>query len=346
MSKHVGILVGGPGPEAEVSLCSGKFAYENFPTDFASPFFIHIDEDLCFSLHGDPEFMEGSGNLYSAKKGIQAHPMSEFCSELRKFGIERENLAGIFPLVHGVLGEDGSILSFLEILNFPYAGCSARTSMLCFDKVLTKLALLTSGIEVVPFIWGTTPEAILQHPFGDNPVYVKPARQGSSIGVHRVENHCEYEGAVQDAFHFDTKVLIEPEIPGRELEVAVLQKGEEWIISRAGEVKSGSSGYYSFEAKYSLESDALASVANLQPSIQNSLREQVLNIIKTLELRGFARLDFFLDANDKIWLNEINTLPGFTGISMFPLLLEEDGLSAQEMIRVILEGMETNGTWG
>ena len=341
--KHVGILVGGTGPEAQVSLCSGKFVFTNFPLDYATPFFIHIDASLRFSLHRDDQFMQGSGNLYHAKKDIRTYPMVQLLGELQNFGIVRENLLGIFPLVHGTLGEDGQLLAYLDTLQIPYAGCTAQVSQICFDKVLTKLSLLTAGVEIVPFIWGTKLTGVESHPFESATIYVKPARQGSSIGISRIENGLDCKAAVENAFQFDTKILIEPEIPGRELEVAVLETKDGWIISRAGEILAGRHEYYSYEAKYALESDAMVCIAELDLTVAQVLKEQAQAIIDILELRGFARLDFFLDANQKLWLNEVNTLPGFTGISMFPLLMEEEGVEPTDLIQFILEGMRING---
>ena len=341
--KHVGILVGGSGQEAQVSLCSGKFVFKNFPQDYAKPFFIHIDDSLRFSLHRDDQFMEGCGNLYHAREDIKTYPMVQLLGELQNFGIMQENLLGIFPLVHGTLGEDGQLLAYLDTLKIPYAGCSASVSMVCFDKVLTKLSLLTSGVEVVPFIWGTKLTGVEDHPFTNATVFVKPARQGSSIGISRIEAGFDCKEAINKAFQYDTKILIEPEIPGRELEVAILQTKDGWIQSRAGEINSGSHQYYSYEAKYSPESDATTCISDLDMAISQALKEQVQAIIEILELRGFARLDFFLDANDRLWFNEVNTLPGFTGISMFPLLMEEEGVEPPDLIQIILEGMTING---
>lgn len=339
--KYVGILVGGPGGEAGVSLCSGRFVHSFFPKEFANAFFIYMGADHKISLHRDDSFMEGEGNLLQAKKGLSSFPSGALPGQLENFGIPLDQLRGIFPLIHGTFCEDGKFLAYLEVLGIPFAGCSSVTSMHCFDKVLTKLSLLSSGVDVVPFIWGISPEMLLGHPFSPQPVFVKPARQGSSLGVKRATGEDDYKSALEYAFEFDTKVLVEPEIPGRELEVALLETPDGWVVSQAGEIDSGKSGFYSFEAKYETQSDAKTSIAELSAPLEMELQEQALEAAALLDLRGFARIDFFLDANEKLWLNEINTLPGFTGISMFPYLMEDSGFEPAELIRVILEGMES-----
>jgi D-alanine-D-alanine ligase len=339
--QFVGILVGGPGPESAVSLSSGRFIFQAFPSERATPFFIYINDAQKASLYWDDSFIIGSGNLLSVDSEKSPLPLDQFFASLPEHGVDSVSLLGFMPLIHGSFGEDGMVLGFFQSLGHLVAGCEFSASMLCFDKVLTKLVLKDHGLPITDFIWfckGRVPP----RPFIGQSVYVKPARQGSSVGVSRVPIDGGYTEAVERAFEFDSKVLVEPEIEGRELECALLQKNGEWIVSKIGEVRGATEGFYSFEDKYAESSQVSTALASLDSILQERIQAMALESIQVLQVTGMARVDFFLDLSGEIYINEINTVPGFTQISMFPFLLENSGLTTSALVHSLLDQLGDN----
>ncbi len=251
----------------------------------------------------------------------------------------------VLPILHGTHGEDGTIQGFFDTLEVPYAGGGVLDSALCMDKHFMKVALEASGIAVAPWVtvrrraWETDPES-LRAAIGELglPVFVKPARAGSSVGVSKVSDPAELDVALAVAFAEDEKVLVETAITGREIEVAVLEGARGVRASLPGEIVLTSRGFYDFEGKY-LGGDGVDVVCPAELSVDAIAAVQDIGIraFEAVDGRGLARVDVFLTPTGEIIVNELNTMPGFTPISMFPKCWIASGLSYGELITELIE---------
>lgn len=243
--------------------------------------------------------------------------------------------------MHGTLGEDGSLQGLLRMANMPFVGAGVLGSAVSMDKDVTKRLLRDAGLAVAPFVTltranraGFTFEQLSER-LG-LPLFVKPANQGSSVGVSKVENRAEFDAAVSLAFSFDHKVLVESAIVGREIECAVLGNDDPQA-SVCGEIVL-SDAFYSYDTKYINEQGAQVVVpAAIAPEVSDHIREVALKAFRTLECFGLARVDVFLTLDNQVVINEINTLPGFTNISMYPKLWAASGVSYQALITRLIE---------
>ena len=241
----------------------------------------------------------------------------------------------IFPILHGPMGEDGTVQGLLKLAQIPYVGADVLGSAVGMDKDIQKRLLMEKNIPVAKYIVSNTHEEI---PVFDDcektlgvPFFIKPANMGSSVGVSKVENENDYGVAIEKAFQFDKKILIEECIEGREIECSVLGNNDP-IVSLPGEIASNQT-FYSYEAKYIDEKGAeLIIPANLNENMVKSVQLTAVSVFKTLTCSGLARVDFFLKNNSELYVNEINTMPGFTKISMYPKLWEVSGISYEELI--------------
>lgn len=247
----------------------------------------------------------------------------------------------VFPIIHGPFGEDGTLQGLLSLLGLPFAGANTLGSAVGMDKDVTKRLLRDAGIPVAPWV------TILKHEKPDYaaiakklgfPLFVKPANMGSSVGVSKAENVQELEAAAGLAFKFDTKVLVEQGIKGREIETAVLGNVEDPKVSGVGEIVMAQ-GFYDYESKY-ISADAAQVVIpaeNVSHEAFEKIRQTALQAFRVLGLEGFARLDVFLTDDGTVYVNEPNTLPGFTNISMYPKLWEAAGLKYSDLIDRLLQ---------
>lgn len=252
----------------------------------------------------------------------------------------------VFPILHGPYGEDGTIQGMLELFGLPYVGSGVLASSLGMDKHYTKTVIQAAGIPVAPwqtvtrFSWKKNPEAILDQVRSMSlPVFVKPARAGSSVGVAKVSHWDEFVSAMDVAFREDDHVLVEVGVTGREIECAVLQgiPGEPTRASVAGEIVVSGREFYDFEAKY-LDAPGIDLVcpADLTSEELSELQKLSVAAFEAIGGAGLARVDFFLTKEGFV-LNEINTMPGFTPISMFPRCWQESGLSYPELIDELIQ---------
>jgi D-alanine-D-alanine ligase len=256
----------------------------------------------------------------------------------------------VFPVLHGPYGEDGTIQGMLEMMNVPYVGSGVLGSALGMDKILQKQVFLEYGLPVVPFIWLLKKEwvkdrqkALLKikkfsHKF---PFFVKPANLGSSVGISKAHNEKELVKAIDLAGKYDRKIIIEKGLENiREIEVSILGNDDP-EASVCGEIIP-SKEFYDYDAKYIDKNTRLIIPATILPSVQKYIRTIAKQAFKVLDCSGFSRVDFFLEKEtNKIWLSELNTIPGFTSISMYPKLWEASGLSYSSLIdRLIQLGIE------
>lgn len=255
----------------------------------------------------------------------------------------------IFIMVHGKNGEDGILSSILEFLNIPFIGNKHTSSVITMDKILTKIILEHNNIKTSPYLYfiKRNNEYIYQNKTLTKkeiydvinkkltyPLFVKPSNSGSSIGITKVYSIDELDKAINKALDVDYRILIESEVKGRELECGILENNGEIIASSIGEVTTND--YYSYDAKYKSRDSNTIIPADINPKIARKIKKLAINIFKILDLHGFSRCDFFLTSDNKIYLNEINTIPGFTTISMYPKLFNDIGITYQKLLDILI----------
>ena len=316
----IGILFGGKSAEHEISLQSAKSIYDFLDSSKYEPVLIGIDKDGKW-------YLTDSISFQGEKKPVYLLP-------------ENIKLDLVFPVLHGPFGEDGTVQGLLKLADIPFAGSGVLSSAVCMDKDITKRLLRDAGIPIGKFLTLNLHEPIpsfkkIEENLG-NPVFVKPANLGSSVGISKVYSEAEFNAALTEAFKHDKKIILEEFIPGREIECAVLGN-ENPKASLAGEIIP-SHDFYSYSAKYTDEKGAeLIIPAKLENDILKQIQELSVKVFKVLGCKGLARVDFFLKKDGEIIVNEINTMPGFTKISMFPKLWEASGISYSELVTALIE---------
>lgn len=243
------------------------------------------------------------------------------------------------PCIHGIPGETGDIQSFLEIVGLPYLGCPPEGSALAFNKISTKLWFNAAGIPNTPFTFidSPSPDNLKKaHDFFSKfgAVFVKASSQGSSVGCYMVQQEHLLDDYISKAFSYSTSVLIEKCLKPRELETAVYEYQGKLIVTRPGEIITPNNNFYTFEEKYNQDSHSSTRIeADVSTEIQNEIRKYAEKAFRLLKLKDLSRIDFFLTEEDGVLLNEINTFPGMTPISMFPKMLENHGEHMQDFLR-------------
>jgi len=252
---------------------------------------------------------------------------------------EGKNVDVVFPILHGPFGEDGTMQGLLKLANIPFVGAGVLGSAIGMDKDVMKRLLRDAGISVAQFLTlrrQDTPDYNDVTKELGLPLFVKPANMGSSVGVSKVNNEADFIDAVKEAFKYDNKILIEENILGHEIECSVLGN-ESPIVSVPGEVIPRHE-FYSYEAKYVDENGAgLEIPAKLSDEETDKIKSIALKTFKVLECEGFGHVDCFLTKEGKVYVNEINTIPGFTSISMYPKLWEASGISYSELIDKLIQ---------
>jgi len=338
--KNVVILYGGRSGEHEVSLRSGASVFSNLDRTLYNPILIGVDHSGIWYLQKKPEFQKDKKSLTLNKYKdaiVSAIPgIGLFCAN-KKIEIDI-----VFPALHGTFGEDGTLQGLLELLNIPYAGSSVLGSALGMDKAVSKQLWIQSNLPVVPFLTirndGTNHltesiEKIIKE--FDFPIFVKPANAGSSVGVTKINSAEELEKGINNGFKYDSKLLIEPAITGREIECSVIGNFSP-ISFLPGEVSS--TDFYDYDSKYiHPETVEIITPAVLSKSEIVSIKDIAEKAYTTVNAEGFARVDFFIEKKSgNILINEINTLPGFTEISMFAKLCDVSGLPYKDMLTKII----------
>jgi len=302
--KKVGILFGGKSAEHEISLLSANNVVEAMDKNKFEPVMIKIDKSGKWNIN------------------------------------EIFNCDVIFPILHGPFGEDGTIQGLLKLADIPFVGPSVLGSAVGMDKDVMKRLLRDAGIPIGKFLTVSQHEkkssfkeieAALNKPF-----FIKPANMGSSVGISKVSDEAQFEAALKDAFLFDTKIVIEEFIPGREIECAVLGN-EEPIASMPGEI-TPTHDFYSYDAKYLDENGAALKIpADIDVETTKRVQELAIKVFQVLCCEGLSRVDLFLKQGGELLVNEINTMPGFTKISMYPKMWEASGISYTDLITRLIE---------
>ncbi|MDB5177032.1 MAG: ddl, D-alanyl-alanine synthetase D-alanine-D-alanine ligase [Candidatus Saccharibacteria bacterium] len=254
----------------------------------------------------------------------------------------------ILPILHGHGGEDGSVQGMAQLLHIPIVGCDVTASSIGMDKIASKEIAAASGIAVVPYIvhrqYESLPDfAKLSMTLG-SPLFVKPARAGSSVGVSKAHSEEELAAALQLAHKHDKVALIEQSITARELEIAVLGTPPKHRISGVGEIVPGAD-FYNYDDKYASDSKAVVTIpADISENTKLKIQSMAGTIYEVLGCSGLSRIDFFLGDDEKVYFNEINTIPGFTNISMYPKLWRSEGINYPELIELLITDSLANAT--
>ncbi|MBU2575682.1 D-alanine--D-alanine ligase [Patescibacteria group bacterium] len=248
----------------------------------------------------------------------------------------------VFPVLHGSYGEDGTVQGFLELTGLPYVGCSTLASSICMDKVMQKKVLESENIQQTPYVWFWTKDwearkdKILDDLSLIYPVFVKPANTGSSVGISKAKDRGELINAAEEALRYDRKIIIEQGVEDpREIEVAILgnQKPK---ASVPGEIIP-SNEFYDYDAKYVDGKSDIKIPADLDDKLIKQIQQTAIHAYKALNCEGMARVDFLLAKDGTLYLNELNTIPGFTSISMYPKLWEASGLSYSKLLDELIQ---------
>jgi D-alanine-D-alanine ligase len=342
----VGILFGGRSAEHEVSLQSAKNIYEAIDRNRFEPVLLGIDKSGKWHFFSGDDFIINGDDPKKIKLNPHGMPAALPPQSLGKIAsLEIGNNGGlfvdvVFPILHGPFGEDGTVQGLLKLANIPFVGAGVLGSAAGMDKDVTKRLLKEAGIPIGKYItlnyYDDTPSYKYITEKLSAPLFVKPANMGSSVGVNKIHNENEYETFIKDAFLYDTKIVLEEFIQGREIECAVLGN-DEVIASVPGEIKP-THEFYSYDAKYLDENGAALEIpARLPPGVVQEIQQTAIKTFKTLCCEGLSRVDFFLKNDGKLYVNEINTMPGFTKISMYPKLFAASGVTYEDLITRLIE---------
>jgi D-alanine-D-alanine ligase len=319
--QRVGLLFGGKSAEHEVSLKSAKNVHEALdPSRF---------EAVLIKINPDGRWQDnlslvpgGNGRLVCLDRPSETIPPLDV----------------IFPVLHGPMGEDGTMQGLLELADVPYVGAGVLGSAIGMDKDVMKRLLQHAGLPVTPFL-------TLRHPNDyapaeilaklSHPVFVKPANMGSSVGVSRATTEAELAKAIKLAFTYDQKILVEQAVIGDEVECSVLGNADPQT-SALGRIIPGAD-FYSYKAKYHDQNTVFEIPAKLPPSMVSQIQQIAVRAFQTLEGEGMARVDLFVTKNGQILVNELNTIPGFTAQSVYPKLWEASGLSYRDLISRLID---------
>lgn len=345
--KNVLVLFGGKSTEHEVSRVSATSVLKNMNKDKYNIGVIGIDKNGDFL-----EYIGNFENISDDNWRDYTNKITDIISYINKFDVA-------FPVLHGLYGEDGTIQGLFELIGIPYVGCKVLASAVSMDKVYTKIVFDRAGIKQVPsvYIKVVNDKLILVQDNFDEiediesiyniienkigyPAFVKPSNSGSSVGVYKVKNKEDLIKAIDNAKMYDRKILIEKGINAREIECAVLEINSEVKASVLGEILPAGE-FYSYESKYEDENSGLQIPAKIEKSVEEYIRKTAIKAFKAVDGTGLSRVDFFLDKDtNDIYLNEINTMPGFTSISMYPKLWENTGIEYSSLIDKLIENIE------
>ncbi len=336
------VLFGGRSSEYEVSLASAYSVLTNADPAKYEILPVGITKDGAWLLYTgdyqklrDGSWCENAGTL--SRVTVDLTPGSHALLICPPNGAPyAETVDVVFPVLHGAYGEDGTVQGMLTLAEIPFVGCGCASSSVCMDKSLTKLCVAETGIRQAVHVLvrkeDTEDDCIREAETGLNyPMFVKPARAGSSVGISKVRSRNELKRALAVAFAEDSKVVIENTVIGREIEVAVLEEHGTYTVSDCAEIDAGAE-FYDYDAKYVNTTSTFYIPARLPEETREAVRRCAKKIFKALDCRTLARVDFFVTENGTIVFNEINTIPGFTEISMYPKLMMAAGLTYPELI--------------
>ena len=340
----VGVIFGGMSTEHDVSVVSGMSVIKNLNKDKYDVTQIYLSKDGQYYLHKDIiEKMQVGDTLKNLTK------IENILDYLKSFDV-------LFPVLHGLYGEDGTIQGLFEMLKIPYVGCEVLASSVSMDKAYTKIIFDRAQIKQAKYVYIRKKENryiyidrnfdetiytlnevsnIIQEKIG-YPCFIKPSNSGSSVGIKKANNIKELEECIEYASKFDTKILIEEQINGKEIECAVLGN-EDVKASCVGQIIPADE-FYSFEAKYKNSASKCLIPADITKEQEEKVRKLAIKAFKAVDGKGLSRVDFFINEKDNdVYINEINTMPGFTEISMYSKLWSESGIKYPELLSKLID---------
>ena len=344
---NVCVLFGGMSPEHAVSLRSAESVLNNMDTEKYNIFPVGITQNGDWFLYGSTDYSKlPTGEWVNCPQNRRAT-----ISPIRGQGllifeddcVMRELIEIVFPVLHGENGEDGTVQGLLQLAGIPYVGPHVAASAVSMDKTLTKLVADNAGVTQAAWqlvrdgeINNHMQQVILRlEARFQYPMFVKPAGTGSSVGVSKAADREALTRALTHAAQFDSKILIEEFIDGREIEVAVMGNDSP-VASICGEIDSGAE-FYDYDAKYITDTSVAYIPARIPEDVEEYVREQAVKIYSAIGCQGLSRVDFFVTADNRVVFNEINTIPGFTSISMYPKLFAASGIPYNEIIDNLLQ---------
>ena len=342
--KNIVVLMGGRSSEHEVSLVSAATVVEHINTDIYNVIMVGITREGQWKLVDQlSSLKDGSWVRSRVEVILSADTSAKEMLLIRGDYIERVHVDVVFPVLHGMNGEDGTVQGLLELAQIPYVGCGVLASACAMDKFYTKVIVDDIGIRQAQFV------GVRRHELKEMdkvlagveekltyPVFVKPSKAGSSQGVSKASDREELKEALILAADHDDKILVEENIVGREVECAVLG-AEEVQASGVGEILAADT-FYSYEAKYNNSDSKTVVDPELPEGKAEEIRQNAVKIFKALDGYGLSRVDFFLTyEGNEVVFNEINTLPGFTSISMYPMLWEARGIDKAALVQKLID---------
>lgn len=347
MKKKIAVLFGGSSSEHEISRMSASFVLKNLPRERYEIYAIGITKNGKWLLTqaGTDEITDGSWETRTDNRRALLSPDRGTRGMLLlspEGGCEIVPIDCVFPMLHGKNGEDGSIQGLLQLSGIPYVGCGVLASAVCMDKSVSHTLLSAAGIPQVKNLWfyagdyETERGRILERIERETgwPVFVKPANAGSSVGVSKAGSPEELDVSVKLASAEDGRIVVEEAVAGQEVECAVLGN-EAPKAALVGEI-AASAAFYDYDDKYINGTSQLYIPARLSEAVMEKIRETACRAYRILGCEGLARVDFFVRNGDEIILNELNTLPGFTAISMYPKLWDACGVRAEELLERLI----------
>ena len=342
------VLFGGMSPEHEVSLRSAEFVLNCLDTEKYNVFPVGITKDGDWILFSSKDYSQlptgqwqnAPGNRRAAISPVRGQGLLSFEGDC----VVREHIDVVFPVLHGENGEDGAMQGLLQMAGIPYVGPHVAASAVSMDKTLTKLVVGQAGIPQAAWLLVRSSEldarmdsivAQVEERFA-YPVFVKPAGTGSSVGVSKAADRNALEKALLDAGKFDSKILVEEFIHGREIEVAVMGNASP-VASICGEIDSGAE-FYDYDSKYITDTSTAYIPARIPEEVAEQVRDMAVRVYSAIGCQGLSRVDFFVTyEGERVVFNEINTLPGFTSISMYPKLFAASGIPGGQLVDTLVE---------
>jgi D-alanine-D-alanine ligase len=347
--RRIAVLFGGRSAEHEISCITARYVVDALDPERNEVILIGITKQGRWHRLSDPPALPAETGVLPVVTDAAANPVvlagATGSRELVSSDGSRERIDVVFPLVHGPMGEDGTVQGLLELAGTPYVGAGVLGSAVGMDKAFQKVLFAAAGLLVGPYEvirepeWREDPEGVTARVSAlGYPVFAKPSTLGSSVGISKAHGPEELEGAMDTAFAFARKVVVEKGFEGvREIECAVLGNDDP-VASTCGEITPRGHEFYDYAAKYlDAEGADLTIPAHLSPEMLASIQRMAVTAFQAVECWGMARVDFFLTSEGQVHINEINTIPGFTSISMYPKLWEASGLAYADLIDRLLD---------
>lgn len=342
MKKNILLLFGGRSSEHEVSVQSAKNIFKAIDSSLFDSVLVGISKQGTWFILQSGQFENVTAINDQDFSPENTVVLTSQYSEIFLMGIKSKfklNIDCAFPIIHGTNGEDGSLQGYLKLMNLPFVGCDVLSSAVCMDKEYMKIILTSAGIQNSKYLVLTKDNPMkydeITQKLG-SPFFIKPANAGSSVGVHKIKSKNDFETHLKDSFLYDHKVIAEEFIQGRELECSVMGLNQKPVASLPGELLVKHE-FYSYEAKY-LDANGAEIVipARLDSQQVTDIQSLAVKAYQALGCDGLARIDFFLRTDGQLYINELNTLPGFTKISMYPKMWDATGLKYSPLITELI----------